>query len=236
MTIYAYFNQKGGVGKTTLAVHHAAHLQISGSQPLLLDTDRQRHSSDWLNSSGLAVATKYVSPKELADRILRTARTQGRHVLSDEIDSHGDIVIDAPGELDVAKPALLLADVIVLPCIPGLDDLASSIETIVAIDRVRVKRSGKPVPIVCMNRVDRRTRLWPEAREALANIEARGIRTCRNFLSSRAAVGRARLENSIVSLRPFGKLAADEMHLLIMEIEEHGRKVSNLGDDGQRAA
>ncbi|MBL4770444.1 MAG: AAA family ATPase, partial [Planctomycetes bacterium] len=102
MTIYAYFNQKGGVGKTTLAVHHAAHLYRSGSHPLLLDTDRQRHSSGWLNASGLAVDTKYVSPKDLADRILRTARTQGRHVLSDEIDSHGDIIIDAPGELDVA--------------------------------------------------------------------------------------------------------------------------------------
>ena len=43
--VIAFANQKGGVGKTTLAIAYANHLAYSGRRVLLIDTDFQRSCS-----------------------------------------------------------------------------------------------------------------------------------------------------------------------------------------------
>ncbi|XZG68942.1 ParA family protein [Chitinibacteraceae bacterium HSL-7] len=43
MTIIAVFNQKGGVGKTTVAANLAAALRRNGASPLVIDLDPQAH-------------------------------------------------------------------------------------------------------------------------------------------------------------------------------------------------
>ena len=40
--VVVFANQKGGVGKTTLAIAYANHLANNGRQVLLIDTDIQR--------------------------------------------------------------------------------------------------------------------------------------------------------------------------------------------------
>jgi chromosome partitioning protein len=42
--------EKGGTGKTTLAIHLAAQLTASGRDALLVDTDKQGSASSWCAS------------------------------------------------------------------------------------------------------------------------------------------------------------------------------------------
>lgn len=48
MKTITLLNEKGGVGKTTLAVHIAAGLAMSGQRVLLIDSDPQAHATKWL--------------------------------------------------------------------------------------------------------------------------------------------------------------------------------------------
>ena len=46
-TVIAFVNQKGGVGKTTLAIHTAWELTRASGNVLLVDADPQGSTSDW---------------------------------------------------------------------------------------------------------------------------------------------------------------------------------------------
>ena len=45
--VISFLNQKGGVGKTTLAVNIDAELARNGHNVLLIDADKQRSASAW---------------------------------------------------------------------------------------------------------------------------------------------------------------------------------------------
>jgi chromosome partitioning protein len=78
--IVALLNQKGGVGKTTLATHIAGELAMRGQHVVLLDADPQGSSLDWtqrrsqqglprlFSAVGLARETLHQEAPELARR------------------------------------------------------------------------------------------------------------------------------------------------------------------------
>ena len=47
MVVVAFLNQKGGVGKTTLATNLARALHLEGANVLLVDSDPQGSARDW---------------------------------------------------------------------------------------------------------------------------------------------------------------------------------------------
>jgi chromosome partitioning protein len=56
--IIATTNSKGGVGKSTIAVHLAVYLQRIGKQVLVIDCDMQRSCSRWLDRMGSGLPTR----------------------------------------------------------------------------------------------------------------------------------------------------------------------------------
>src|SRR5271168_3179253 len=99
-------NSKGGVGKSTIAVHLAAWLHEQGHQVTLADCDTQHSSSDWLREALPEVkAVVLTSPDQILDELPQIARNTDY------------VVADGPGSNTETSRALLLrADFAIFPC------------------------------------------------------------------------------------------------------------------------
>ncbi len=99
-------NSKGGVGKSTLAVHLATWLHERGHRVILADCDSQRSSSDWIREAAPDVKTVRLSgPDDILNKLPR-------------LDREADYVVaDGPGSNNEMSRALLLrADLALVPC------------------------------------------------------------------------------------------------------------------------
>lgn len=78
MRVVTIANEKGGVGKTTTAVHMAAALGLAGHRVLVIDIDGQGHATDWLGVPAARVPADrssyavLVGQTALATTLLRT--------------------------------------------------------------------------------------------------------------------------------------------------------------------
>jgi chromosome partitioning protein len=101
-------NLKGGVGKTTTAVYLSAAAAARGYDPVVLvDTDRQASSAEWLEERPVDGVTIVEAPSE---RTL--ARAMGRN--------DGLRVVDTPpGDERLVQTAMNAADAVVIPTRAG---------------------------------------------------------------------------------------------------------------------
>ena len=99
-------NSKGGVGKSTLAVHLAVWLHEQGHSVTLADCDMQQSSSEWAKEAAPDLKTvRLSSPEEILDLLPQLAQ---------ETDY---VVADGPGSNTETSRALLLrADLALVPC------------------------------------------------------------------------------------------------------------------------
>ncbi len=115
MHTIAVISQKGGAGKTTLAVHLAT-AAAAEHVALLLDTDPQATASRWSQwrSGGDPEVVDCGAPSLLAGK-LDKSRDLGAEV----------VLIDTPPHADaMARQAAKLADLILIPCRPRAFELA----------------------------------------------------------------------------------------------------------------
>lgn len=134
MKVVALIAQKGGVGKSTLAVNLAVQAERAGYSVAVIDTDTQSTASGWyLKRKGRGVETPFVGSVTQAAQLAQAvedAREEGFDWL----------FIDTPPHVDeLPAAAASVADLILMPCVPSannMDAMAPSAEL--------VKRSGKP--------------------------------------------------------------------------------------------
>ncbi|KZM48855.1 ParA family partition ATPase [Labrenzia sp. OB1] len=198
--------QKGGSGKTTLAAHLAVALARQSGEPVaILDVDPQGSLGTWYEARENRLGEDNTGLE------FRTASGWGaRREARSLARSHGYVVIDTAPKTDTdAKPAIDVADFVIVPIQPTPVDLWATAQTVQL-----AAREDTPALLI-LNRVPPRASLTQEMAEA---IEASGYDALNARLGNRtvfaSAMGKG---NSVMEEAPSSK-AAQEVGLLVEEL------------------
>lgn len=157
--IIAVINQKGGVGKTTIATNIASCLHADGGNVLLVDLDPQGSATDWSAQNENDDALPVVQMNKTLHRDLpRIAR------------GYDFVVIDgAPQVSELAGTAIKTADVVLIPCTPSPYDVWSCSDLIDVIQARQDITEGQPKAAFVISMAIKHTKLTREVKDALAD-------------------------------------------------------------------
>jgi len=131
--IIGVLNQKGGVGKTTLSVNLAACLTRTGARALLIDADPQGSALDW-------AAAREGEP---LFSVVGLPRATVHKEIGQIGQGYDHIIIDGPPRVtDLARSAIMAADVVLIPVQPSPYDIWAADEVVKLIDEARVYKDG----------------------------------------------------------------------------------------------
>lgn len=192
METVAIISQKGGAGKTTLALHLAVASALAGRDTAIIDLDPQASAAKW------ADRRENELPVVLSAHASRLA-----HEMKRVENSGGELLIldTAPHSDSVALEAAKVASLVLVPCRPAILDIEAIANTL---DLVRTTKT--PVFVV-MNAVAAQGR---EAEEAAEAITALDVPVCPVQLVNRVAFSRALISGETAQeYEPEGKAAQE---------------------------
>jgi len=191
--IVAVASQKGGSGKTTLAVHLATRAAQSGYESAVVDTDPQATAAAWSDWRGDFLPIVVTSPPALLARTIASAQKNGVDFT----------VIDTPPHADAAaREAIKAADIVLIPTKPRAFDLA-------ALEPVAELVSFAKTPaFVVLNAVPAGASVLSQ--EARAAAKAMDLDICPVELGDRAAFHRSSAKGETAGeSEPEGKAAGE---------------------------
>ena len=209
--IYAFLNQKGGVGKTTLAIHVADALSRRRSRVLLIDADPQQTAMKW--STFRAGENRF--------SVIAMAKPTLHKELPPIYADYDDIVIDGPPRVhDLAKSIILSADLVLMPVQPSPADVWATSETVDLVDEARVfKESLKSA--IAINRKIVNTVIGRDVREALLTLNTPILQS---DISQRVAFAEAlNTGQTVMDLDARGR-AANEVDAFVSELVSMSRE------------
>ena len=206
MTIIAIANSKGGVGKSTTAVHLAAWLHEQGYSVTLADCDTQQSSSEWIREAMPAVkAVRLDNPD---------------HILSElpMLDQDADYVVaDGPGsQTETSRALLLRAHFAIVPCKASMLEVRALAKATEALRQAQDIRNGVPEAMIVLSMVGKNYRLTKDMQNA---AQALGLPLASVPLILRQIYADAPGQGQVVwNMGSRARNASDEVQRLFSEI------------------
>ncbi|MBU1210966.1 MAG: AAA family ATPase [Alphaproteobacteria bacterium] len=196
MQIIAVVSQKGGSGKTSLALNFAIAATVSGRQSVVIDLDPQQSAARWSRLRSLEEPVIVSGHAPNLGQLIEAAREGGADLV---------IIDTAPKSETAALVAAKAADLILIPCQPSSLDLDAVADTVNI-----AKLAGKPALFV-LNGCKAGSTLSDMAAEALADY---GVPLATVRIGSRVAFVKSLAEGKgVVEYEPKGPSAGEIIEL-----------------------
>ena len=202
MKTVAILSQKGGTGKTTLALHLAVAAARKGLGVAVLDLDPQASAAGWSDSRTDETPPVTAIPSSRLGTTLQELAHGGADLV---------LIDTAPHSADAAIAAAEAADLILIPFRAGILDLRA-----VAATATIAKRAGTPAYMVLNHAPHRAPRIVEDVTEA---VREHGLEVAPVVLHQRAAFGHAlTVGQTAEEFEPGGK-ADDEVQALLAWVQ-----------------
>lgn len=154
MQTISIISQKGGTGKTTLALNLAVAAELDGRSTVVIDLDPQASAKGWHDNRESETPVVISAQAARLPEILDTSKKHGAEF----------IVIDtAPHSESASLAAARISDLVLIPCRPGILDLRAIAASADICSLAKAKAA------VVLNAVPPRGNLPNEAEEAIKN-------------------------------------------------------------------
>jgi chromosome partitioning protein len=209
--VITIFNQKGGCGKTTIAIQLAGTLGRRGQKALLIDMDDQNTATRWVSqaSDDLPFPAALMNLAAMGGRMHREVRNQ--------IDIYDFIIIDCPPAIASPAPssAMLISNLALIPVVPAPADMWAAVAAKKLAATAQATNESLHVRVV-PNMVQRNTNLARDTIDILA--EDPEIPLTRIHLGSRSAFRECQLLGATVHQVPKATVAVEEVESLTDEV------------------
>lgn len=186
--IISVLNQKGGAGKTTIAINLARRLTLDDDDTLLVDSDPQGSARNWhVNSNG-----------ELLRVIGLDRPTIDKDVKKLALHYKWIIVDGAPQLSEMATKTVICSDFVLIPVQPSPYDIWATQDTVDVIKQRQNITDGKPKAAFVISRNIVNTRIGKEVRQVLERFELPifNSMTCQRIAYSKSAKGSTVFDDS----------------------------------------
>ena len=209
IVIYAVVNSKGGVGKTTTAVHLATMLARQG-KALLIDGDPQASAASW---AAWRRETEYGPSPTTVCLVGKSILSEGKQLSA----GFDNVVVDAGGRDSAGlRSALLLAEKAIIPVGASDLDAAAMTDLLTIVDLARDYNPSLDVRVL-LTRIDSRTK---DAVEMLTFLNEQKLYVLSAKVCERVSFRRAIGEGATVQELGRDQVAIAEIESFFKEIQK----------------